>query len=309
MDRKPLDYQTWMHHRTLQYINFCYASFLIGTTFTIYFQTEYFYFKHVMQTKDPDLYYGLSCACLTTSGAMCSVLVSYYGDRTHNIRGISITVSILNIIGNILYMLYYSPYIVLFGQFLAGTTASRSVSAVAEISRVYCPSKVSLKLSIATICSVLGGLSGPCLTFAFKYINIEIGDWKLTLANMPGFCMCILSTAQLFLDCFLLNNVSKEFNNLLPKEKIKTGIDKHEELVHSVRDYLLVIKCLLSNKYMLAVYIISLIATYSRGTLLMLQPIKFHDYLAWTQTDLQIKSLKSFYKYSKVHLHSLQMVF
>ena len=105
---------------------------------------------------------------------------------------------------------------------------------------------------------------------------------------MPGFCMCILSTAQLFLDYFLLNNVSKEFNNLLPEEKIKTGIDKHQDVVRSVKGYLLVIKCLLSNKYMLAVYIISLIATYSRGTLLMLQPIKFHDYLAWIQTDLAI---------------------
>ena len=133
MERNPHDYQTWIHHRTLQYINFCYASFLIGTTFIIYFQTEYFYFKVVMKTKDPDLYYGLSWACLTMSGAICSVFVSYYSDRTHNTRGISITVSILNIIGNILYMLYYSPYIVLFGQLLAGTTASRSLSGVAEI--------------------------------------------------------------------------------------------------------------------------------------------------------------------------------
>ena len=288
MERKPLDYQTWIHHRTLQYINFCYATFLLGTTFTIYFQTEYFYFKDVMKTKNPDFYYGLSWACLTMSGAICSVFVSYYGDRTHNIRGISITVSILNIIGNILYMLYYSPYIVLLGQFLAGTTASRSVSGLAEVSRVYCKSKVSLKLSIATIFSALGGLSGPCLTFAFKYINIEIGDWKLTIANMPGFCMCILSTAQLFLDYFILNNVSNEFDDLLPEDKIKTGIEKRQEVVRSVGDYLLVIKCLISNKYMLAVYIISFIATYSRATLLMLQPIKFHDYLAWTQTDLAI---------------------
>ena len=80
----------------------------------------------------------------------------------------------------------------------------------------------------------------------------------------------------------------RKFDNVLPEEKIETGIVKHQEVVHSVRDYLLVIKCLLSNNYMLAVYIISVIVTYSRATLILLQPIKFHEYLAWTQTDLAI---------------------
>ena len=288
MERLPLNYQTWKHHRTLQFINFCYGAFVIGISFTIYFQTEYFYFKDVMKTKSPDFYYGLSWASLSMSGAMSSVFVSYYSDRTNNIRGICITISIANIIGNILYMLYYSPYIVIFGQFLAGTTAARNVSGAAEISRVYCQSKVSQKISIAVIFSTLGALGGPCLTFFFKYINIEIGNWTLAIGNLPGFFMCIISTVQLFLDYFLLRNVSKEFDDFLPGDKIKTGLDEHKYAALSFKEYLQSIKCLLSNKYMLAVYIINIIISYSLATLFLLQPIKFHEYLAWTQTDLAI---------------------
>ena len=259
MERLPLNYQTWKHQRTLQFINFCYAGFVLGISFTIYFQTEYFYFKDVMKTKNPDFYYGLSWASLSMSGAMCSVFVSYYGDRTNNVRGICITISIANIIGNILYMLYYSPYIVLFGQFLAGTTAARNVSVVAEISRVYCKSKVSHKISIPIIFSALGALGGPCLTFVFKYINIQIGNWTLAIGNLPGFFMCIISTAQLFLDYFLLTNVSQEFDDLFPGDKIKTGLEEHKDVILSFKEYLQSIKCLLSNKYMLAVYIINII--------------------------------------------------
>ena len=288
MGRKPLDYQTWKHHSTLQFVNFCYASFVIGISFTICFQTEYFYFKDVMKTKNPTFYYGLSWASLSMSGAISSIFVSYYGDRTNNIRDICITVSIVSTIGNVLYMLYYSPYIVLFGQFLAGTIAARKVSVVAEISRVYCKSQVSQKISIIIIFTTLGALSGPCLTFAFKYINIEIGTWTLAIGNLPGLCLSIISTVQLFLDYFLLKNVSKEFDDLLPEDKIKTGLDEHQDVVVSVNDYLKSIKRLLSNKYMLAVYIINLIVTYCRATLILLQPIKFHDYLAWKQTDLAV---------------------
>ena len=288
MERLPLNYQTWKHRRNLQFINFCYAAFVIGISFTIYFQTEYFYFKDVMKTKNPDFYYGLSWASLAMSGAISSVFVSYYSDRTNNIRGICITVSITNIIGNILYMLYYSPYIVLLGQFLAGTTAARNVTVVAEISRVYCKTKVPHKISIVVIFSTLGALAGPCLTFCFKYINIEIGNWTLAIGNLPGFFMCIISTAQFFLDYFLLTNVSKEFDDLLPDDKIKSGLDEYKDVVLSFKEYLQSIKCLLSKKYVLDAYIINIIISYSLATLFLLQPIKFHEYLAWAQTDLAI---------------------
>ena len=104
-------YETWKHHRRLQFINFCFGAYIIGNSLSIYMQTEFFYFKDVMKTEDPGFYFGLSRACLCASGAICSIFVSYYGDRTNNIRQMSITLSVLNIIGNIsiiLFTLYHT---------------------------------------------------------------------------------------------------------------------------------------------------------------------------------------------------------
>ena len=289
MGFKTVDtYEVWKYQRKLQFINFCYGCYVIGTSLSIYLQTEYFYFKDVMKTDNPSMYYGLSSACLCASGAVCSILVSYYGDRTKNVRGISITISVINIIGNILYVLYYSPFIVLFGQFLAGTTAARNVSITAEISRVYKRNQMSFKTAIIVIFATLGALSGPCLTFAFKPIHIHVGNWKIMIGNMPGFHMCLLSIFQLFLDYFILNNVSNNLDTLPPEEMIKTGLPNPKRNVESIGEYLRRIKCLLSNRSMSGIYVLTVVVYYSRGTMILLQAVKFSEFLTWNQVDLAI---------------------
>ena len=279
-------YETWKHHRRPQFINFCFGAYVIGNSLSIYMQTEFFYFKDVMKTEEPGFYYGLSRACLSGSAAICSMLVSYYGDRTNNIREMSITISVLNIIGNILYLLYYSPYIVLFGQFLCGTIAARNVVIQSLISRVFSRTEISQRTAITVLFAALGGFSGPGLTFAFKHVHLELGDWQLTIGNMPGLYMCFLSTIELFLNYFILKNVSKEFDALLPEERLKTGLDKHIHNVTSIKEYMAQIQFLLSNKSLRAFYVIIFIVFYCRGTLYLLQAATFLEYIGWSQIDL-----------------------
>ena len=255
-DKSDGTYETWKHHRRLQFINFCFGAYVIGNSLSIYMQTEFFCFKDVMKTEDPGFYFGLSRACLCASGAICAILISYYGDRPNNIREMSITLSVLNIIGNILYLLYYSPYIILFGQFLSGTNAARNVVIQSELSRVFSRTEISHKTSITVLFLAIGGFSGPGLTFAFKHVHLEWGHWQLTIGNMPGLYVCFLSTIELFLDYFILKNVSKEFDALLPEERLKTGLDKHLDNVTSTKEYMVQIKCLLSNKSLRAHYVI-----------------------------------------------------
>ena len=92
---------------------------------------------------------------------------------------------------------------------------------------------------------------------------------------MPGLYVCFLSTIELFLDYFILKNVSKEFDALLPEERLKTDLDKHLDNVTSTKEYMAQIKCLLSNKSLRAHYVIIFIVFYCRGTLYLLQPAKF----------------------------------
>ena len=72
--------------RKWMFINFCVAAIAYGLSLDGYFSTEYFYLTDTVKVKTPDLYFGLSKAALRLSGAIASIIGSYYVDYTKNIR-------------------------------------------------------------------------------------------------------------------------------------------------------------------------------------------------------------------------------
>ena len=134
--------------------------------------------------------------------------------------------------------MYFSPYIILLGQFLSGTIGARNAIIEAELSRIFSKDEISHKTAITVLFTTFGSLSGPCLIFTFEYVHIGFGDWQLMIRNMPGFYMCFLSTIELFLDYFILKNVSKEFYEKLSEERLKTGLGKHLANVTSIKEYM-----------------------------------------------------------------------
>ena len=94
------------------FINQCVGAFAYGISLNAYFLTEYYYLKDTVQVENPVLYFGLSRAALFSSGAVAPIVGSYYSDYAKNYREICLVEGVLNIIGNIMYSLYYSPYLI-----------------------------------------------------------------------------------------------------------------------------------------------------------------------------------------------------
>ena len=117
----------------------------------------------------------------------------------------------LNIFGNLMYSLYYSPDLILFGELLIGATSARITSSVGEISRVYETEKLTQKLVILGIVTFAGCIIKPCTTFFPQYIDIDIGKWKWNVGNMAGISMIIFHLLQFGINYFTLDNVSKEY--------------------------------------------------------------------------------------------------
>ena len=138
----------WERYRTWSLANFCLGSFAFGLSLSIYYPTEFLYFKDTMKVDNPALYYGLSWAFLCGSGIIASFVGSYYADRTKNVRRIFLVSNGLNVLGNVMYVLYYSPYVVLCGQFLVGSAAARMVAGVGEITRIYDAGELTSKVSV-----------------------------------------------------------------------------------------------------------------------------------------------------------------
>ena len=150
------------------FYNHCVAAVAYALSLDAYFSTEYFYLTDSVKVKSPELCFGLSKAILCLSGAISSIIGSYYADNTKNIREISLLDDLLNIAGNNMYSLYFSPYLILFGQLLIGTSSARMTSSIGEVSRVYEAEELTQKVRILGIMTVIRSILGPCNAFVFQ---------------------------------------------------------------------------------------------------------------------------------------------
>ena len=300
MVNKDVNMEEWQRKRKWIFINLCIGALAYGLSLNIYFPTEYYYLKYTVKVENPDLYFGLAQASLFLSGVVCSIIGSYYADYTKNIREICLFEDVLNVIGNIMYTLYYSPYLIFFGQLLIGTTSARMTSTVGEISRVYGSDKITQKLGILGLIAVLGTLVGPCTTFIFQYVDICIGNWKWNIGNMVGISMTAFYLFQFTFNYFTLHNVSKEYTwkkEFFVKPAIESsGIgyaDETTPLRKSGDDelsfkhkYIISLKVLFGNKHIFFCLAMVILQNYARGLVKIVTPIKGDEYLSWKQIDI-----------------------
>ena len=282
----------WQSKRKWFLINTCVGAFLIGLSLTGYYPTEYYYLKKAVKVDNPDLYFGLSWAFLYSSGVVSSFVGSYYADRTKHVRHICLLEDVFNIVGNIMYALYYSPAFILLGQLLVGTTAARASASIGELFRIDDSTEISRKIATAGIFQVLGTVAGPCTTYLFQYVEFNLGNWKINIGNAIGIAMLLLYVIQLILNYFSLHNVSKEytlkdgFNCVIDKNK-NDNFECTESLTFSEK-YKLALRATLKNKHIRFWYFVTFVASYARRMIQISIVIKAAQYLHWGETDIAL---------------------
>ena len=50
--------EEWKRYRTWTLANCCLAAFSFGLSLTIYYPTEFYYFRDTMKVENPDIFYG-----------------------------------------------------------------------------------------------------------------------------------------------------------------------------------------------------------------------------------------------------------
>ena len=255
-----------------------------------------------MHLQNAELFYGLSWVFLSSSGVFSSLIGSYYADTTKNVRLLFMITNIFSIIGNVMYTLYYSPYIVLFGQLVIGTRAARAVAYVGETSRVYESEQLMQKFFLLSIFSTLGAVFGPSSVYLFRLVDIDLYGWNLQVGNMIGVTLAVLNIIHAILNYFTLCNVSQEYtvknsasetfssnehqvllenDELIEKEKMDTNNDvTFDEL------YVLSLKTIVKNKYIMLLLYLSFYTTFLRGIIHLLVPVKAAVYNDWKQAEL-----------------------
>ena len=202
-----------------------------------------------------------------------------------------------------MYSLYYSPYLILFGQLLIGTTSARMAGSIGEVPRIYNADQQTKKIGILGIMTLIGSIAGPSTAFVFQYVDLSIGHWKWNIGNMIGISMTVFYVFQFVLNFLTLHNVSKEYT--LKNDHVwDTSFETNYQICNNDakqlkvfeaayldelpfnKKHLTALKSVFQDKHILFWLVMCFLVTYARNLVTLVLPIKGKEYLNWKPPDI-----------------------
>ena len=206
------EYKRWEKRRRWTTIAFTIESLLIGMEYSVTFLTLWLYIKDLLKPKYPKTYYAIISACYLSSGVILSLIVGGLVDRYRNINKTFIILNTMVIIGNIIYSLPFSPWLLIAGRLIAGAGGPIRPIISSELARCYPSDQLSSKLAVMAVAFSTGFIVGPAINFVFVSINISIGAWRITYVNVPGLYMAALFIVVEVICIFMVFDLSKEYD-------------------------------------------------------------------------------------------------
>lgn len=216
----------WERKRKLTSIAFVVESLFLGMEYSVTFLTLWMYIEEMVQPDHPKLYYSLISASYLMAAVIFSVIVGRMVDKHRNIRTTFFWGNVLVIIGNVIYALPWSPWLLIAGRFISGGGGPLRSVIAGELARCYPREELIAKYSSVGMAFNLGFIIGPGFNFAFESINFYIGDLHITYVNVPGLYMAVLFIFVQIMCFFMVFDLSKEYDmkadniHTTPREKL-----------------------------------------------------------------------------------------
>ena len=168
--------------------------------------------SEAIKTFKPELYYGIALSAYPASSIIGAFTIARYADHSKRTRLVLPVLFSCEVVGNLLYSLYYSPLFPVFGRFIVGLGDVANMIMVSEVSRSYNTNEITSKISYMTMYFSIGFIIGPGMNIFFKLSDFHIGPVYMMNANLPGLFMAVCFIVIVFLVFFMVAYVSKEFD-------------------------------------------------------------------------------------------------
>jgi len=202
----------WRKKRKLSFIGISLLLFFMGIDYGITVSSLWFYLTDLIKTDHAKLFYGLIPTSTFIVGLLVSPMVGRITDKDKNIRQTIFFITTLLIIGNMMYSLYFSVWIVFVGRAICGIGLALRPLVYGEVARSYSGKDLSGRFSILGIVFGIGLAVGPVTIEIFKPVDIQISSFKLNYLNLPGIFMAFIFIILQSCNYFLIYDISKENN-------------------------------------------------------------------------------------------------
>uniref|UniRef100_A0A3P9HYD1 Major facilitator superfamily (MFS) profile domain-containing protein n=1 Tax=Oryzias latipes TaxID=8090 RepID=A0A3P9HYD1_ORYLA len=187
-----------------------------------------------LQTLNAEPYFlGLTLSAFSLSGLLSGPLFGHLSDRTQTTKKIILFANFFEIVGNLMYFMGYSKWLLLSSRLVAGIGTGAGSSIFGFLTRSTASEDRATVFAAVMACRQAGLLIGPAFNIFLRLCNFHLGSFVVNKYTAPGLFMCLLWILLQLVVVFMYWDLP-----YLERRKTKDSvIHKEEENTHaSVED-------------------------------------------------------------------------
>ena len=187
--------------------------YVVGAiNFSITLPSMWIYLKQV-HSPFPFIFYGIIYGLSQANTLIFSLFVGWIADKTRKIKLILLVVNSLIILGNLIYSIGYSQYVILLGKVLSNLSMATYPVISGEIPRCYKPAELQKVITLCTVGNALGFVLAQCLNLLLKHADIKItGSYHLSTVNAGSVLSMVLYIIMQVLNLIFGHDLSKQID-------------------------------------------------------------------------------------------------
>ncbi|XP_052445220.1 major facilitator superfamily domain-containing protein 8 [Carassius gibelio] len=177
-----------------------------------------------LQTLNAAPYFlGLSLSAFSFSGLLAGPLFGFWSDRTLATKKIILFANVFEIVGNFMYFMGYSKWLLLCSRLVAGIGTGAGSSIFGFLTRNTAPEDRSTVFAAVMACRQAGLLIGPAFNIFLRLCDFQIGPFTVNKYTSPGLFMCLLWILLQFVVLFM-------YCDFTPQEETRqrNGVEREE---------------------------------------------------------------------------------
>ncbi|XP_074490660.1 major facilitator superfamily domain-containing protein 8 [Sebastes fasciatus] len=148
-----------------------------------------------LQTLDaPPYFLGYALSAFSLSGLLSGPLFGLWSDRTRTTKKIILFANCFEIIGNFMYFMGYSKWLLLSSRLVAGIGTGAGSSIFGFLTRSTAPEDRATVFAAVMACRQAGLLIGPAFNIFLRLCDFQLGPFVVNKYTAPGLFMCLLWT-------------------------------------------------------------------------------------------------------------------
>ncbi|KAI9517360.1 hypothetical protein NQZ68_004577 [Dissostichus eleginoides] len=148
-----------------------------------------------LQTLEAAPYFlGLALSAFSLTGLLTGPLFGYWSDKTRTTKKIILFANVFEMIGNFMYFMGYSKWLLLSSRLVAGIGTGAGSSIFGLLTRSTAPEDRATAFAAVMACRQAGLLIGPAFNIFLRLCDFQLGPFFVNKYTAPGLFMCLLWT-------------------------------------------------------------------------------------------------------------------